>query len=51
MTAPESKRARIAAARAEYDKVCDAALAEYEKVRDPALAEYLRKRRAIEAEP
>ena len=40
MTAPESKEARLAAALAEYEKVCDT-----------ASAEYLRKRRAIEAEP
>ena len=51
MTALESKKTRIAAAEAEYEKVRDTAEAEYKKVRGPALAEYNRKRRAIEAEP
>ena len=51
VTAPESKKARLAAARAEFEKVRGAALVEFAKLCDPALAEYIRKRRAIEAEP
>ena len=62
VTAPESKKARLAAALAECNKVCDPAWAEYmvaylaavakrRKVCDPAWDEYTRKLQAIEAEP
>ena len=55
MTAPESKKTRLTAAKAKYEKVRDATWAEYskqsEKLRHAAWVDSERKRRAIEAEP